>query len=71
MPRDPLDVPACRRRLAREAEAGQRRAHDVEGVGGVAAVRGGVGQRFDDLVELDDRTRPAVRDDQRQGVGVR
>jgi hypothetical protein len=43
----------------------------VEGVGGVAAVRRGVRERSDHLEELDDRTRPAVRDDKRQGRGVR
>ena len=56
-------------RLAGEAEAGQRRGDDVEGVRGVAAVRGRVGERLDHLVELDDRARPAVGDQQRQRVG--
>ena len=36
----------------------------------LAAVRGRVGQRLDDLQLLDDRARPAVRDDQRQRVLV-
>ena len=36
--------PVCGR-LAREAVAGQRRDHDVEGVGGAAAVGGRIGQR--------------------------
>jgi hypothetical protein len=43
----------------------------VEGILGIAAVARRVGERADDLEELDDRSRPAVRDDERQGVGVR
>ena len=43
----------------------------MERVGGVAAVRGGIGERADDLQELDDRTGPAVGEHQREGVGVR
>jgi hypothetical protein len=42
----------------------------MEGVRGLAAVRGGVDQWIDDLQLLDDRTRPAVRDDQRQSILV-
>ena len=57
--------------LSREAEAGQRRTDDVKRVGGVAAVRGRIGQRLDHLVELDDRTRPAMGDDQRHRFRVR
>ena len=34
------------------------------------AVRGGIGERLDDLQLLDDRARPPVRDDQRQRVLV-
>jgi hypothetical protein len=41
----------------------------VEGVGRVAAVGGGVGERADDVQELDDRAGPAVGQDQGQGVG--
>jgi hypothetical protein len=39
----------------------------VEGVGRVAAVGPGIGQRADQLQELDDRAGPAVGQDQRQG----
>jgi hypothetical protein len=56
---DPFDTPAGARRLPGEAVSRQRRTHDVESRGG---------QRFDHLVELDDRPRPAVRDQQRKGV---
>ena len=48
--------------------ARQRRDHNVEGVGSAAAMSGGIGQRFDDLQLLDDRARPAMRDDERQCV---
>ena len=50
--------------------AGQRRDHQVERVGRRAAVRLGIGQRLDDLELLDDRARPAVRDDHRQRILV-
>ena len=43
----------------------------MKGVLRASAMRGRVGQRLDDLLELDDRSGPAVRDDQREGVGVR
>ena len=69
-PGDPADAPARRGRLAGEAVAGQRRADHVKGVLGAPAVCGRVGQRPDHLVELDDRSRPAVRDDEREGVAV-
>ena len=41
----------------------------MEGVGGVAAVRRGVGERPRDLVHLEERPRPAVADDERERVG--
>ena len=68
---DAADVPAGLRRLGREAVAGHGRQHDVERVRGGAAVRGQVGERADDLEQLEDRTGPAVRDDQRQRACVR
>src|SRR5215218_4592682 len=68
--RDPLDVPAPLRRLVAEAIAGKRGAHHMKGVGRVAAVGGGVGQRPEHLQELDYRARPAVSDDEREGVGM-
>ena len=51
-----------------EADAGERRDHEVERVGGVGAVGAGIGQRADHVEVLDDRHRPAVRRDQRQGI---
>ena len=68
---DAVDTPAGRRRLGREAEAGQRRTNHVERVGRVAAMRGRIGQRLDHLVELDHRTRPAMGDDQRHRFRMR
>ena len=68
---DPLDAPAGPRRLVAEPVAGHRRADDVERVGRVAAVAGGVAQRLDDVEELDDRSGPAVREHEREGAGVR
>jgi hypothetical protein len=52
----------------RESVAGHRRNDDVEGILRLPAERGGIGQRADDLQLLDDRPRPAVRDDERQRV---
>jgi MFS transporter, PHS family, inorganic phosphate transporter len=69
-PGDPGGIPAGRRRLGREPVPGQRGDHQVEGVRRGRAVRGGVGERADDLQLLDDRAGPAVRDDQRQRAGV-
>ena len=67
---DAAGVPADLGRLAREAVAGQRRQHEVERVLGASALRGRVGERTDDLEQLDDRAGPAVRHDQRQRVRV-
>ena len=58
-------------RLVAEPVAGQRGAHEVERVVGIAAVRGGIRERADHLQELDDRPGPAVGDDQGQGIRVR
>ena len=67
---DVLRIPADGARLAREAVAGHRRNHHMERVRGAAAVCGGIRERFDDLHLLDDRSGPAVRDDDRQRVLV-
>ncbi len=69
--RDVLGSPAGRGGLAAEPEAWQRRADHVEGVGGVAPVLDWVGQRPDDLVELDNRAGPAVGQHQRGRVEMR
>ena len=63
-------IPAGGGRLAREAVAGHRRNHQVERIRCAAAMRGGIGQRVDDLHLLDDRSGPSVRDDERQRVLV-
>ena len=68
--RDVLGIPAGGGRLAREAVAGHRRNHQVERVRCAAAMCGGIGERFDDLHLLDDRSGPSVRDDERQRVLV-
>jgi hypothetical protein len=43
----------------------------VESVGRFATVRGGVGQRADDVQELDDGAGVAVADDQWHGIRLR
>src|SRR3954462_15064993 len=53
-------VPTGRGRGTRPAVAGKRGRNDVERLA----------QRLDDIEELGDRSGPAVRDDQRQRVGV-
>src|SRR5262249_35214782 len=63
-----LRTPAALVGLARETEPGQRRADHVEGILGLAAVGHGIGQRPDDLLKLDERTRPTVHDHQWQRV---
>ena len=65
-----IGIPAGHGRLAREPVTRQRWDHHVEGVVRARAVRRRVGERADDLELLDDRARPAVRDDQRQGALV-
>ena len=43
----------------------------MEGVLRPAAERRGIGESRDDVEELDDRARPTVGDEQREGVRVR
>jgi hypothetical protein len=69
--RDAARIPADGLRLGREPVAGQRRQHEVEGILGASAVRGRIGERADDLKQLEDRAGPPVGDDQRQRVLVR
>jgi hypothetical protein len=52
--------------LVREAAAGQRGHHHVEGVLRIGAVRGGIRQQRDELRHLEERARPAMRQDERQ-----
>ena len=62
-------APAALLRFAAPAEAGDGGDDDVEGVRGVAAVGGGVGEGPDEFEELKHRAGPAVREE--QGMGVR
>ena len=55
-------------RLVGEAVARHRRRNHVERILRAAAMCDGVGQRSDDLQELDDRSGPAVRDDDGQSI---
>jgi hypothetical protein len=66
--RDAAGVPAEFGRLGGEAVPGDGRQDEVERIPGGAAVRGRIGQRADGLEQLDDRTGPAMRHDQRQRV---
>ena len=66
--RDVVGVPTGAGRLAGEAVARHRRDDDVERVLGAAAMRGRIRERTDDLELLDDGSRPAMRDDQRQRI---
>ena len=43
----------------------------MEGVPGVAAVGDGIGQRREQVEELEHRARPAVGEDQRHRLGLR
>ena len=53
-----------------EPVAGQRRHHHVEGVLRPTAERRRIGEARDHVEELDDRARPAVGEQQRQGALV-
>ena len=66
-----LNAPASRGRLVAEREARQRWAHHMKRVSWVPTVRGRIGQRSDDLEELDNRAGPAMSDHQRQRVDDR
>ena len=67
--RDLLEAPACLGWLAGEAVAGKRRTNDVERIRGIAAVGNWIRERFDHLLEFDDRSGPAVSHD--EGLSVR
>ena len=67
---DAHGIPAGGGRLAGEPVPRHRRDHHVEGIRRARAVRGGIGERADELQLLDDRAGPAVTDDQRERVLV-
>jgi hypothetical protein len=54
--------------LARKPVTRHRRNHHIESVRCLAAMRRRVDERVDDLQLLDNRARPSVRDDDRQGI---
>src|SRR6266478_7748164 len=56
--------------LIRKAKSGERRNYNVKGVVGFTAVSHRVHERSDDLQELEDRARPAVSKNDRQGILV-
>src|SRR5882672_8069257 len=64
-PRDSRQAPAARGRLVGKAIARKRGHNDMEGVFGPTAVLRRVGQRTDDIEELEDAARPAVGEDDR------
>ena len=66
---DAVEAPARSRGPVRRSRSRAARGDDVEGVGRIAAVGAGIGQRADDVEELDDRAGPAVGEDQRHRVG--
>ena len=66
--RDATDIPTGVVRRARPSVARHRRAHHVERVRGIAAMRARIAQRIDHVEELAHRSRPAVRDHERQRV---
>ena len=68
--RDAGGAPAPLAWLAAPAEAGDGGDDDVEGVGGIAAMGGGVGEGADEVEELEDGAGPAVRQDERVGIGA-
>ena len=61
--------PRLARRL-RERVAGKRGGDDVERISGLAAVALRASQHLDDLVELEERARPAMLDEERGGALV-
>ena len=63
-----LDIPARAGGLVREAETRQRWDDHMEGVFSRAAVTSGIRQGADHLGEFEDRPRPAVAEQERQGV---
>src|SRR4029077_16023342 len=68
---DPVHVPARLHRLVGEGEARERRHDDMERVLLPSPVPGGIAERADDLHELHDRSRPSVRENDRERVPVR
>src|SRR6266853_1520565 len=70
-PRDSRQAPAALGRFVGKAKARKRGDNDMEGVFGLTAVLGRVGQRTDDIEKFDDAARPAVGQDDRARTLVR
>src|SRR5207244_11812113 len=68
---DPRHGPARLKRLVGEAKAWERRHDDMERVLRPSPVAGGIAEWADDLHELHDRSRPSVRENDRQRVLLR
>jgi hypothetical protein len=68
---DTAVVPAELSWLAGESVAGKRWQYDVERIVGACAMSGRIGERTDSVEQFDDRSRPAVRHDERQCVLMR
>src|SRR5882724_11422305 len=68
---DPGHIPARLDRLVGEAKARERRHDDMERVLRPSPVASGIAERADNLHELNDRSRPAVRENDRQSVLMR
>src|SRR5580704_1082466 len=67
----PVHVPARLDRLVGEGKAWERRHDHMERVLRPSPVAGGIAERADDLHELNDRSRPSVRENDRQRVLLR
>src|SRR5262249_32318085 len=67
-PGDASRGPSSVVRWAGEAVAGERGDNELEGISRVAAVSLGIGQRADDAQELGDRARPAMGENEWQGI---
>jgi len=68
--RDARKAPSHFGRLVRKTKPGQGGDNNVKGFIGLAAMGGRVCQRSNDLQELDDRARPSMRQNDRQGILV-
>src|SRR5712664_40520 len=68
---DPVHVPARLKRLVGEGKAWERRHDHMERVLRPTPVAGGIAERADDLHKLNDRSRPSVRENDRQRVLLR
>ena len=66
--RDVVGIPTCACWLAGEAVSGHRGDDDIKGVFRTSTMSGGIRERSNDLELFYDGPRPAMGDDDRQGV---